>query len=278
MNKWGNKTWFITGASSGFGRAMAELVLKRGGRVVATARDRASLDDLVAHTGGCAIGVPLDVTKSDQVKAALRSAEAFGGIDVLFNNAGFGLMSGIEEADDLEIRAIFEVNFFGALRILRAALPGLRARGSGFILNISSVAGVRAVPGLGYYAATKCALEGMSEALLGELEPFGIRVMIVEPGPFRTDFRRSSMQVGAPHPAYPHLAQSRAILASKDGRQTGDPARGAEAILNAMESENPPRRLVLGRAGWDIVKDALQARIEEVEAWRSITQATDFES
>jgi NAD(P)-dependent dehydrogenase (short-subunit alcohol dehydrogenase family) len=277
MNKWGNKTWFITGASSGFGRAMAELVLKRGGRVVATARDRTALADIVAQSGGRAIGVPLDVTKSDQVTAALRSAEAFGGIDVLFNNAGFGLLGGVEEADDMEIRAIFEVNFFGALRVVRAVLPGLRARGGGFILNVSSVAGVRALPGLGYYAATKFALEGMSEALVGELEPFSIRVMIVEPGPFRTDFRRSSMQVGTPHPAYPHLARSRAVLVSEDGRQTGDPARGAEVILNAMENENPPRRLVLGRAGWDIVKDALQARIEEVEAWRSITQATDFE-
>jgi NAD(P)-dependent dehydrogenase (short-subunit alcohol dehydrogenase family) len=278
MSKWADKTWFITGASSGFGRAMAELVLKRGGRVVATARDRAALADLVAHAGGRAIGVELDVTKPHQVVAALCSAAAFGGIDVVFNNAGFGLMGGVEEADDIEIRAIFEVNFFGALRVVRAALPALRARGGGFILNISSVAGVRAAPGLGYYAATKFALEGMSEALGGELEPFSIRVMIVEPGPFRSNFRRSSMQVSAPHPAYPHLARSRAILVSKDGFQTGDPARGAEAIISAMESENPPRRLVLGRAGWDIVKVALQARIEEVEAWSSITQATDFES
>jgi NAD(P)-dependent dehydrogenase (short-subunit alcohol dehydrogenase family) len=256
---------------------MAELVLKRGGRVVATARDRAALADLVTQTAGRAIAVELDVTKSHQVAAALRSAAAFGGIDVVFNNAGFGLMGGVEEADDIEIRAIFEVNFFGALRVVRAALPALRARGGGFILNISSVAGVRAAPGLGYYAATKFALEGMSEALGGELEPFGIRVMIVEPGPFRSSFRRSSMQVSTPHPAYPHLARSRAILVSKDGCQTGDPARGAEAIINAMESENPPLRLVLGRAGWDIVKGALQARIEEVEAWCSITQATDFE-
>jgi NAD(P)-dependent dehydrogenase (short-subunit alcohol dehydrogenase family) len=278
MNRWDNKTWFITGASSGFGRAMAELVLKRGGRVVATARDCAALADLVGQSGGRAIGVPLDVTKSDQVTSALRSAEAFGGIDVVFNNAGFGMMGGIEEAEDKEIRAIFEVNFFGALRVVRAVLPKLRARGSGFILNVSSVAGVRAVPGLGYYAATKFALEGMSEALVGEVEPFSIRVMIVEPGPFRTDFRRSSVHVATPHPAYPHLAQSRAILVSKDGRQTGDPARGAAVILNAMESDNPPRRLVLGGAGWNIVKDALQARIAEVEAWRSITQATDFES
>jgi NAD(P)-dependent dehydrogenase (short-subunit alcohol dehydrogenase family) len=278
VNKWANKTWFITGASSGFGRAMAELVLKRGGRVVATARDRAALADLITRAGDRAIGVELDVTKSHQVTAALRSAAAFGGIDVVFNNAGFGLMGGVEEAADTEIRAIFEVNFFGALRVVRAALPGLRARGGGFILNISSVAGVRAVPGLGYYAATKFALEGMSEALGSELEPFGIRVMIVQPGPFRSNFRRSSMQVSTPHPAYPHLARSRAILASKDGDQTGDPALGAEAIINAMESDNPPRRLVLGRAGWDIVKVALQARIEEVEAWCSVAQAADFES
>jgi NAD(P)-dependent dehydrogenase (short-subunit alcohol dehydrogenase family) len=278
MSEWADKTWFITGASSGFGRAMAELVLKRGGRVVAAARDRAAVADLVTQAAGRAIGVELDVTKPHQIAAALRSAAAFGGIDVVFNNAGFGLMGGVEEADDTEIRAIFEVNFFGALHVVRAALPALRARGSGFIVNMSSVAGVRAVPGLGYYAATKFALEGMSEALGGELEPFSIRVMIVEPGPFRSNFRRSSMQVSTPHPSYPHLAQSRALLVSRDGYQTGDPARGAEAIINAMESENPPRRLVLGRAGWNIVKVALQARIEEVEAWCSITQATDFES
>jgi NAD(P)-dependent dehydrogenase (short-subunit alcohol dehydrogenase family) len=245
---------------------------------VAAARDRAAVADLVTQAAGRAIGVELDVTKPHQIAAALRSAAAFGGIDVVFNNAGFGLMGGVEEADDTEIRAIFEVNFFGALHVVRAALPALRARGSGFIVNMSSVAGVRAVPGLGYYAATKFALEGMSEALGGELEPFSIRVMIVEPGPFRSSFRRSSMQVSTPHPSYPHLAQSRALLVSRDGYQTGDPARGAEAIINAMESENPPRRLVLGRAGWNIVKVALQARIEEVEAWCSITQATDFES
>jgi NAD(P)-dependent dehydrogenase (short-subunit alcohol dehydrogenase family) len=277
MAVWGDRTWLITGASTGFGRAMARLVLARGGRVVVTARDPATLADLVETSGGRAIGLPLDVRDEAGTAAMLREAEAFGGADVLFNNAGYGFLGGVEESAPDEIAAQFEVNLFAPIRLARGVLPGMRERGRGVIVNMSSIAGVRAFPGSGFYAGSKFALEGVSEALAGEVAPFGIGVMIIQPGFFRTDFAgRSIRGTSTPHPAYPVLEAARARVSRTDGAQPGDPARGVAAILAAMESDAPPLRLALGPDAYTIVGDVLDARRTELDGWAELTGSTDF--
>ena len=181
--------WFITGCSTGFGRELAKLVLERGWRVLATARNPQQIQDLVAGTDGRGLALKLDVTDSAQVIEAVKKAEAtFSKIDVLVNNAGFGYMAAVEEGEDEEVRAMFETNFFGLVEMTKAVLPGMRRRRSGHILNISSIGGFVGFPSSGYYNATKFAVEGLSEALAKEVEPLGIKVIIVEPGPFRTDW------------------------------------------------------------------------------------------
>lgn len=273
----GQKTWFITGASTGFGREMALYVLAQGGRVVATARKAEAVADIVAGSGGRAIGVALDVTKPEQVADAVAKAEAFGGIDVLFNNAGYGFMGGVEESGQDEIAAQMDVNFFGAVDVIRKALPGMRARGSGYIVNVSSITGVKGFVGAGYYSASKFALEGLSEALAADIKPFGLGVMIVEPGPFRTEFAgRSIMQTATPHPDYPHLVKQREFLGQSDGRQAGDPAKAVAAIVNALDAEETPMRLVLGRGAYDLVTTVLKGRLAEVETWCETSRAVDF--
>lgn len=277
MASWGDRTWLITGASTGFGRAMADLVLGRGGRVVATARDPSTLGGLVESSGGRAIAVALDVSDSGQTAAAMTRVEAFGGADVLFNNAGYGFLGGLEESATEEIEAQFDVNLFAPIRLARAMLPGMRARGGGFIVNMSSIAGVRGFPGSSFYSGSKFALEGVSEALAGEVAPFGIGVMIVEPGYFRTDFAgRSIRMTASPHPAYAGLAKGRAQVSRFDGAQPGDPARGVAAILAAMEAETPPLRLALGRDAYEFAIAALDARRAELERWAETTRSTDF--
>lgn len=277
MADWGGKCWFVTGASSGFGRAIASMVLENGGKVVATARNPAVLDDLVASAPGRVLATRLDIRDPQQMKQALADAEAFGGIDVLVNNAGYGFLGGVEESSDDEIEAQMDVNFFGPLRLLRAALPAMRARGAGFIVNISSIAGVRAFAGSAFYSGSKFALEALSEALAGELDRFGIKVLIVEPGYFRTDFSgRSIMVAGSPHPDYGFLARRRESALEAHGAQIGDPARGAAAILKAMNSENPPQRLAMGSDAYGIVREVLNSRLAELDSWRALTESTDF--
>src|ERR1700722_9393113 len=188
MTQWSRKSWLVTGANAGFGRAVCEEVLARGGKVVATARDPNSLAALVDKSNGRALALPLDVTKTTQIAAAVEGAEALGGVDVLVNNAGYGFLGGVEESEDREIRAMFEVNFFGAAAMMRAVLPGMRAKGAGYIINVSSIAGIFGGPAGGYYSGTKFGLEGLSESLAIEGEPLGIRVLIMELGAFRTDF------------------------------------------------------------------------------------------
>jgi NAD(P)-dependent dehydrogenase (short-subunit alcohol dehydrogenase family) len=279
MANWGEATWLITGASTGFGRAMAELVLSRGGRVVATARDAAAVGDLVETSGGRAIGVSLDVSDIAQTAAAMAHAEAFGGIDVLFNNAGYGFLGGLEESSLDEIAVQFDVNLFAPIRLSKTVLPGMRERGRGFIVNMSSIAGVRGFPGSGFYSGSKFALEGVSEALAGEVASFGIGVMLVEPGFFRTDFSgRSIRMTASPHPAYEGLARRRAGVHKTDGVQPGDPARGVAAILMAMEAETPPMRLVLGPDAYEFATTALDARRAELDLWAETTRSTDFAS
>ncbi len=271
--------WFITGCSTGFGREFARAAIAHGFRVVATARDPKTLDDLIAGHKENAIGLALDVTKTGQIKKAVAEAERrFGSIDVLVNNAGYGYMAAVEEGEDKEIRSLFETNFFGLAAITRAVLPGMRARRHGTIVNIASIAGIIGFAGSGYYAATKFAVEGLSEALAQEVEPLGIHVLLVEPGPFRTDWAgRSLKQLASSITDYKETADKRRLeIAGYSGSQAGDPARAAEAVIEAVQSPKPPHHLVLGREGFDNVEKQLHAMLQEVGHWKQTSLATDY--
>src|SRR4051794_22219727 len=244
-----SRVWLITGASSGLGRALAETALEQGDRVVATARDPGTVADLEERYGGRAIATRLDVTDSSQARASVDAAlAAFGGLDVVVNNAGFGLFGALEELSDDDLRREFETNVFGALNVTRAALPELRRRRSGHVVQISSLEGVApAVAGESAYAGTKFAVEGLMEGLAKDLEHLGIRVTIVEPGPIRTDFAAGATVTP---PACDDYADSvgKALewFEGLDGSQPNDPARVAAAIFEAVAADEPPRRLVLG--------------------------------
>ena len=271
--------WLITGCSTGFGHDLAERVLARGWRAVVTARDKTRVADLVRKAEDRALAVDLDVTNNEQITAAVNAAEKrFGRIDVLVNNAGYGYQSTIEEGEDAEIRAQFEANVFGLFAMTRAVLPGMRSRRKGHVLNITSVAGLVGFPGSGYYAASKHAVEGMSDALAAECEPLGIKVTCIEPGPFRTDWAgRSLRQTPNRIADYADTAGARLKgTAAGSGKQPGDPVRAAEAMIRITETENPPRHLVLGAFGIDAVTAKLRKSLAEVEAWRETSLATDF--
>lgn len=271
--------WFITGCSTGFGRSLAELLIGRGYRVVVTARQPSEVADLAVR--GETLILKLDVTNQADVDAAIAAAEAkFGRIDVLVNNAGIGYFAAIEEGQDDQIRHLFEVNFFGLTRMIRAALPGMRHRQSGTIVNISSVGGLRSFPALGYYSATKFAVEGLSEALWQEVEPLGLKVLLVEPSGFRTDWAGRSAdespdQIGA----YATTAGAgRAQVRASSGKQPGDPARAVEAIVKAVESPHPPHHLLLGKDAFKGATDKLEHLRRDFSAWESITLGADFPS
>ncbi len=271
--------WFITGCSTGFGRALAERVLARGWRVVATARDAARVADLADGADDRVLALALDVTDPAQVAAAVTAAEArFRRIDVLVNNAGYGYQASIEEGEDDEIRAQFEANVFGLFALTRAVLPGMRTRGSGHVINITSVAGLVGFPGSGYYAASKHAVEGFTDALAAEGAPIGIRATCVEPGPFRTDWAgRSLRQTPVRIDAYADTAGARLdSTRGYSGTQPGDPVRAAAAMIALAEEETPPRHMVLGAFGMDAVTDRLRARLAEIESRRAASVATDF--
>ena len=279
MTGWSEKTWFITGASAGFGQAIAKEVLQRGGRVIATARNVDALDDLISISEGRAVAVRLDVGNVQDISSALAAAQNFGGFDVLLNNAGYGFLGGIEESSDAEIEEQLDVNFFGPLRLIRAALPAMRGRGSGYIVNMSSIGGMRGHAGAAFYAASKFALEGLSESLAAEIDSFGLRVLIVEPGYFRTDFSGRSIRLTAtPNDAYPLLARQREQATGVDGRQIGDPVRAAAAIIRAMDSDNPPLRLLLGTDAYAFADETLHNRRAEIETWRGLSESTNFPS
>ncbi len=271
--------WFITGCSTGFGREFVRLALVHGFRVVATARDTSKLNDLSAGHEEQIKTLALDVTDAAQIEQVVKEAErVFGRIDVLVNNAGYGYLSAVEEGDDSEIRALFETNFFGLAALTRAILPGMRSRRQGHIVNISSVGGIIGFPGSGYYAATKFAVEGLSESLSKELEPLGIHVLVVEPGPFRTDWAGRSLKQSANFiDAYETSAgKRRRETAERSGRQAGDPSRGVEAVIKAVQSPNPPHHLVLGRIGYEGVENKLQAMLKEVQAWKDTSLDADY--
>lgn len=269
--------WLITGCSTGFGRELARAVLKRGQRVVVTARNPATLDEFASNEN--ALIASLDVRQPKQIAEIVQQAEKhFGCIDVLVNNAGYGYLSAIEEGEDDEIRAMFETNVFGLAAVSRAVLPGMRKRGHGHIVNISSIAGLLGLPGLGYYNATKFAVEGISEALAAEAAPLGIKVTIVEPGPFRTAWAGSSLRT--PKQAIADYEQTagarRAKIMSYNNTQPGDPVRAAKAIIKAVESPEPPLHLLLGLRAYEAVSEKMKEFSAEIESWREVTLGADF--
>ena len=274
-----NPVWLITGCSTGLGRALAERVLKHGHRCVATARAPEQILDLVRAYPETSMALALDVTDDKQRRDAVaRAEEAFGGIDVLVNNAGHGYSAAIEEGEERDIRAMFDTNFFGLAAMTRLVLPGMRSRGNGHIINISSVGGLVSNPASGYYSANKFAVEGLSQALAKEVAPLGIRVTLIEPGPFRTDFQGRSMNpVTKPIDAYAQTAGARrAQLRDSSGKQAGDPARAADAIIKVVESTDPPLHLVLGKIGVQRVRDELRGVLRSIDAWEAVSLATDY--
>jgi len=271
--------WFITGCSTGLGRALAERVLQHGYRVVVTARNPKQIEDIVTAYPDAALGLPLDVCDGSQIAHAVEQAEKrFGRIDVLVNNAGYGYLAAVEEGEDAEVRAMFETNFFALVALTKRVLPGMRARGNGHIINISSVGGLVGNPSSGYYNATKFAVEGLSEALAKEVAPLGIRVTAIEPGPFRTDWSgRSLRQPREAMPAYAATAGSRrAEITSRYGKQPGDPVRAAEAIIKIVESHSPPLNLILGKDGLNRVRAKLNQLMTSIDDWEAVTLGADF--
>lgn len=271
--------WFITGCSTGLGRALATAVLERGLRAVVTARDPERVADLVAAHPGRALAVALDVTDQQQITEAVAEAHrVFGQIDVLVNNAGYGYLAAAEEGEDAEIRALFEANVFGLMALTRAVLPGMRGRRSGHIVSVSSLGGLAAFGATGYYHATKFAVEGFSESLAAEVGPLGIGVTIVEPAAFRTNWSGPSMRESAIRiDDYAGTAGARrASTLATYGKQPGDPDRAATAVIDAVASAEPPLRLLLGQAAYDVATARLDTLRTTFDDWRDVTLSADF--
>jgi NAD(P)-dependent dehydrogenase (short-subunit alcohol dehydrogenase family) len=263
--------WLITGCSTGLGRALAVYVLQLGYRVVVTAREM-----LKEH--GNALIVQLDVTDQREILAAVTAAEkAFGQIDVLVNNAGIGYFAAVEESENKAVRRMFDINVFGLGDMIKAVLPGMRERRSGFIINISSIAGIRSFAAMGYYCATKAAVEGLSGSLAQEVEPLGIKVMVVEPSGFRTDWAgRSADESKAQIVDYSDTAgEARHHLRTNSGRQAGDPVLAAHAIVEAVESGHAPHHLLLGNEAYEQAVAKLALLGEEFSAWQAVSRGTD---
>jgi NAD(P)-dependent dehydrogenase (short-subunit alcohol dehydrogenase family) len=271
--------WFTTGCSTGLGRALATHVLERGWRAAVTARDPETVAGLVARHGDRAIAVALDVTDPGQVAAAVdRTEETFGRIDVLVNNAGYGYLAAVEEGDDAEVRALFDTNVFGLAAVTRAVLPGMRARRSGHVVNVSSLGGLAGFGATGYYHATKFAVEGLSESLAAEVAPLGIGVTIVEPGAFRTNWSGPSMKQSATRiDDYTETAgKRRAATLATHGSQPGDPARAAEAVVTALEADEPPLRLLLGTAALDVARGKIATLQRDFARWEDLSRSTEL--
>jgi NAD(P)-dependent dehydrogenase (short-subunit alcohol dehydrogenase family) len=269
--------WFITGCSTGFGLEVAKQCIEHGYRTVMTARDPAALEGYGATEN--VLVLKLDVTQPDQINAAVQAAEAsFGAIDVLVNNAGIGYFAAIEEGEDAEVRKMFEVNVFGLSRMIQAVLPGMRKRRSGCIVNVSSLGGLRSFPAVGYYTATKFAVEGLSEALWQEVEPLGIKVMVVKPSGFRTDWAGRSANDSA-HQIDDYLATAgvqRKRVRATSGKQPGDPVRAAKAIVKAVASGEPPHHLLLGNDAFDGALAKLDQLRKDFMAGEAVARGADF--
>ncbi|MFZ0500772.1 MAG: oxidoreductase [Steroidobacteraceae bacterium] len=274
----GPKVWFITGISRGFGRAFVDALLGRGDKVIGTTRDGSA--DVTPGKGSLDV-LKLDVTDAEAIKKTVAAAvKLHGRIDVVVNNAGYGLLSSVEEATDDQIDHVFAVNFHGTRRVIQAALPYLRAQRSGHIINITSMAAVAPNPGSGYYSAAKMAVEGLSQSLAREVGPLGIRVTLVEPSAFRTDFlsEHSIRRSGATHEDYAETAGATLDrLTAMDGKQAGDPVRAVAAIIQAVDSPSPPLHLVLGSDAYRRTRRMLEAFSADVEAWKAVSIGADYQ-
>lgn len=270
--------WLITGCSTGFGREIARAALEAGHSTVVTARRADTVRDFADEFGDRALAVALDVTDPKQIAAAVSAADdAFGGIDVLVNNAGHGYLSAVEEGEDAEVRKLFEVNYFGAVNMIKAVLPAMRARGSGHIINMSSMTGLVANPPNAYYSSTKFALEAITEALATEVRPLGIKVTAIEPGAFRTDWATRSMKESAtPIADYVEVAARKDLIKQFADHLPGDPRKVAEAVLMVTTLDEPPLRLLLGRDVLKAMRDKIAALSSSIEEWKSVTKDVNF--
>ncbi|MER5998034.1 oxidoreductase [Nonomuraea angiospora] len=272
------RTWLITGSSRGFGRHLVEAVLEAGDQVIATARSPKQLDDLVARHGDRIRAVALDVTDAAAAARAVKATDSFGSLDVVVNNAGYGNSAPIEEMAEDDFRAQIETNLFGVVNVTRAALPVLRAQRSGVFVQFSSIGGrVGGTPGMGAYQTAKFAVEGFSEVLANEVAPFGVKVVIVEPGAFRTDWQGPSMEI---HPVGPDYEQTVGAIhryrRDTDGTQPGDPARAARIIIDVVGHVDPPRRLLLGSDAVASAQKAAELRAAETEKWADVSRSADY--
>ena len=273
--------WLITGCSTGFGRELARLVLERGWRAVVTARDVSKVTDLVAGHDQRALALALDVTDRSQIDDVVKHTQAaFGRVDVLVNNAGYGYLAAIEEGEDDAVRAMFETNVFGLIAMTKAVLPIMRAQRSGMVINISSIGGLTSFAATGYYHGTKYAVEGISESLAIELKPLGVDVMIVEPGPFRTNWAGTSIKQSAISIAdYAGTAgERRHQTEARSGNQAGDPVRAAQAIIDAATSPAPPLRLLLGKMALELGRKKIDMLRNDFDTWEATTLGADFPS
>ncbi len=274
-----NQVWLITGCSTGFGRELVVLLLEQGFRVVATARDASKLTALVEGHDDRGLALPLDVTDADAIAHAVKQAEAkFGRIDVLVNNAGYGYLAAIEEGEDAPVRQMFDTNVFGLVDMTKAVLPGMRARKTGHIVNLSSIGGLISFAATGYYHATKFAVEGLSGSLALELAPLGIKVTVVEPGPFRTDFAGRS--IGQSKTEIADYAETAGLrrkqTAARSGNQQGDPVRAAQAIIDVVAAAEPPLHLLLGAPALDLARKDLVSKARDFDTWEKTTHGADY--
>jgi NAD(P)-dependent dehydrogenase (short-subunit alcohol dehydrogenase family) len=272
-------TWLITGCSSGIGRGIAKAVLKHGDNAVVTARNISTVTDIVENYPDTAIAVPLDITNKESIAGAVKAAaDNFGGVDILVNNAGYGYRSSVEEGEEESVNLLFNTNFFGPIELIKQVLPYMRAQKNGAILNVSSIAAARSGVGSGYYAASKAALELMTDGLMKEVAPLGIKVMTVEPGAFRTKFYDTSLRGTQKQiEDYADTAwktRKENIVDNQD--QPGDPDKAGEVIYETIQKENIPKRLLLGSDAVRIVSAEMKERLQEIEDWSAISTQTDY--
>jgi NAD(P)-dependent dehydrogenase (short-subunit alcohol dehydrogenase family) len=273
------KVWLITGCSTGFGRALATEALAQGYRVAVAARKTEDVQDIVSAYPDTAIALQLDVTVPEQITAAVATTlEKFQQIDVLVNNAGIGYFAAIEESEEAEVRRMFDINFFGLAKMIQEVLPQMRKQRSGHILNISSIGGLRSFPGIGFYNASKYAVDGLSESLHKEVSPLGIKVTIIAPSGFRTDWAgRSAKDTSIKIDDYASTAgENQSTIRGYSGNQAGDPARAAKAMINVTETEHPPLRLLLGAAALKGARIKVEELKHDFETWAAVSEAADF--
>jgi NAD(P)-dependent dehydrogenase (short-subunit alcohol dehydrogenase family) len=270
--------WLVTGCSTGIGRAICVAALDAGHSVLVTARRPDSVQDLVDAYPGLAVSAALDVTDRTQIADAVAAADAaFGGVDVLINNAGYGYLSAVEEGSDQEVRALFDTNFFGAVDMIKAVLPGMRARGEGRIVNVSSMTGIVTNPPNTYYSCTKHALEALTEGLAKEVAPFGIEVSAIEPGAFQTDYITRSMHQADSIDGYDEVSQRKELIVAFGEHLPGDPAKLAGAVLQLVTMDDPPLRLLLGQDVLAAFREKTRAWTATVDEWEPVTVSMNFD-